>query len=85
MEFITESGVVSAVVTRQRVVGPCRVCYREWSDVRCHDLSESSGRTVQARFGCLVEWNSSLSQQSKKSSDVSKVADGLTVVGSFRY
>ena len=38
MEFVTKSRVVSIVVTCQRVVEP-----REWSDVCCCDLSESSG------------------------------------------
>ena len=45
MEFITESGVVSVVMTRRRVVGPHGVCYREWSGVRYQDLSESGGAT----------------------------------------
>ena len=31
MEFVMESGVVSVVVTRQRVVEPHRIHYREWS------------------------------------------------------
>ena len=77
MEFVTESGVVSVVVTCQRVVWPCGVCYRGWSDVRCRDLPESSGRMAEARLGHLVEWNSSLSQYSERSSDVFEVADGL--------
>ena len=72
---------MSVVVTCRRVVGPHGVCYREWSGVRCRDLSESSGRMAEARLGHLVEWNSSLSQQSKRSSDVFEVADGLTMVG----
>ena len=38
MEFVTESGVVSVVVTCQRVVE-----HGEWSGVRYRDLSESSG------------------------------------------
>ena len=63
---------------------PRGVCYREWSGVRCRDLSESSDRTAEAWLGRLVERNSSLSQQSKRSSDVSKVADGLTIVGCLR-
>ena len=32
-EFVMESGVVSVVVTCQRVVGPHGICYREWSGV----------------------------------------------------
>ena len=73
MESITESGVVSIVATCQRVVGPHGVCYREWSGVRCRDLSESSGQTAEARLGHLVERNSSLSQQSKRILDVFEV------------
>ena len=75
---------MSVVATCQRVVGPRGVCYREWSGVRCHDLSESSGRMAEARLGHLVERNSSKSQQSKRSSDVFEVTDWLTVVGCFR-
>ena len=81
MEFVTESGVVSFVATCQRVVKPRGICYREWSGVRCRDLPESSGWTTEARLGRLVERNGSLSQQSKRSSDVSEVADESTVVG----
>ena len=84
MEFITESGVVSVVMTRRRVVGPHGVCYREWSGVSCCDSPESLGRMAEARLGRLVEWNSSLSQQSKKNSDVFEVADESTVVGCLR-
>ena len=40
-----ESGVVSVVVTCQRMVGPCGVCYGEWSGVRCCDLLENGGAT----------------------------------------
>ena len=40
MEFVMESGVVSVVVTHQRVVKP-----EEWSGVRCRDLPESGGAT----------------------------------------
>ena len=58
------------------VVGPREICYGEWSGVRCRDLSGSSGQMAEARLGCLVERNSSLSQQSKSSSDVFEVADG---------
>ena len=53
--------------------------------VRCRDLPRSSGRTAEARLGRLVERNSSLSQQSKRSLDVFEVADGLTVVGCLRH
>ena len=60
MESVTESGVVSIIVTCQRVVGPRGVCYREWSGVRCRDLPESSDRMAEARLGHLVEQNSSL-------------------------
>ena len=63
------------------MVGPHGVCYGEWSDVRCHDLPGSLGRTAEARLGHLVEQNSSLPQQSKRSSDIFEVADELTVVG----
>ena len=79
-----ESGVVSIVATYQRVVGPHGVCYREWSDIRYRDLLESSGRMAEARLGHLVEQNSSLSQQSKRSSDIFEVADGLTVIGCLK-
>ena len=79
-----ESGVVTVVVTCQRVVGPCGIYYREWSDVCCCDLSESSGWTAKARLGRLVQWNGSLSQQSKRSSDVFMVADESTVMECFR-
>ena len=58
-------------------LGPRGVCYREWSDVRYRDLPKSSGRMTEARLGRLVEQNSSLSQQSEKSSDIFEVADGL--------
>ena len=77
--------VVSIVVTCQRVVGPCGVCYREWSGVCCRDLLENSGRTTEAQLGRLVEQNSSLSQQSKRSLDVFEVVDGLTIVGCLRH
>ena len=36
---------------------------------------------VEARLGYLVERNSSLSQQSKRSSNIFEVADESTVVG----
>ena len=68
MEFVIENRMVSVVATCRRVVGPRGVCYREWSGVRCRDMPESSGWTTEAQLGCLVEWNSSLSQQSKRSS-----------------
>ena len=84
MKFVMESGVVSVVATCQRVVRPRGIYYREWSDVRCRDLPESSGWTAEARLGCLVEQNGSLSQQSKRNSDVSEVADESTVVGCLR-
>ena len=84
VEFVMESGVVSIVATCQIVVGPHGICYREWSDVRCRDLPESSGWTAEARLGYLVERNDSLSQQSKRSSDVLEVADESTVVGCLR-
>ena len=38
VEFVTESGVVSVVVTCQGVVEP-----EEWSGVRCRNVPESSG------------------------------------------
>ena len=72
---------MSVVATCRRVVGPRGVCYREWSGVRCPDLPESSSWMAEARLERLVERNSSLSQQSKRRSNVSEVADGLTVVG----
>ena len=53
----------------------------EWGSDHCHDLSESSDLMAEARLGHLMEWNGSLSLQSKRSSDVSEVADGSTVVG----
>ena len=81
MKSIIESGVVSVVATCRRVVGPHGVCYREWGGVRCCNLLGSSGWTVEARLGCMVGRNSSLSQQSKRRSDVFEVTDGLTVVG----
>ena len=81
MEFVTESGVVSIVATCRKVVGPHGVCYGEWSGVRCRDLPESLGWMAEAWLGRLVGRNSSLSQQSKRSSDVFKIADGLTIVG----
>ena len=76
-----ESGVVSVVATCQRVVGPRGICYREWSGVRCRDLSESSDRMGEARLGRLMERTGSLSQQSKRGSDVSEVADESIVIG----
>ena len=75
---------MSVVATCRRVMGPRGVCYREWSGVRCRNLLESPDRTAEARLGCLTKRNSSLSQQSKRSSDVFKIADGLTVVGCLR-
>ena len=63
----------------------------ESSGVHCRDLPESGGATwsllriAEAQLGRLVEWNSSLSQQSKRSSGVSEVADGLTIVGCLRH
>ena len=45
------------------------------------DLPESSGLSAEARLGCLMEWNGSLSQQSRRSSDIFEVADESTVVG----
>ena len=75
-----ESGVVSIIVTCQRVVGPCGICYKEWSGVCCRDLPESLGWTAEARLGCLREWTGSLSQQSKRGSDVSEVADESIVI-----
>ena len=63
---------------------PRGACRGEWSGVCCRDLSESLDRTAEARLGHLMERNSSLSQQSKRSSDVFEVADGLTVVGCLR-
>ena len=80
MEFVIESEVVSVVATYQRVVGPREICYREWSGVRCRDLPESSDRMVEARLGRLMEQTDSLSQQSKRGSDVFEVADESIVV-----
>ena len=76
-----ESGVVSIIVTYQRVVGPHGIYYREWSDVRCHDLPESSDWMAEARLGRLMERTGSLSQQSKRGSNIFEVADESTVVG----
>ena len=53
----------------------------EWGSGHCHDLPESSDLTVEARLGRLMEQNGSLSLQSKRSSDVSEVADESIVVG----
>ena len=84
MEFVTESsGVCNCLIVG--CSGPHGVCYREWSGIRCRDLSESLGWMAEARLGHLVEQNSSLSQQSKRSSDIFEVADGLTVVGCLRH
>ena len=52
----------------------------EWGSGHCRDLPESSSLTDEARLGCLMERNGSLSLQSKRSSDVSEVADESTVV-----
>ena len=60
---------------------PCGVCYGEWSGVRYRDLLGSLGWMVEARLGRLVERGGSLS---KRSSDVSEVADVLTMVGCLR-
>ena len=60
---------------------PRGVCYGEWSGVRCRDLPESSGWMAEVRMGCLRKRTGSLSQQSKRGSDVSEVADESTVVG----
>ena len=60
---------------------PRGVCYGEWSGVHYHDLPESSGLMAEVRLGCLMEQNDSLSLQSKRSSNVFKVADESTVVG----
>ena len=76
-----ESGVVSVVVTCQRVVESRGICYREWSGVHYRDLPENSDLTAEARLGCLMEQNGSLSHQSRRSSNVFEVADGSTVVG----
>ena len=51
----------------------------------CRDLPESSGLTAEARLGCLMERNGSLSLQSKRGSDVFEVADESTIVGCLRY
>ena len=75
---------MSVVATCWKVVGPHGVCYKEWSGVCCCDLSGSSDRTAEAWLGRLVEQNSSLSQQFKKSLDVFEVAGGLTIVGCLR-
>ena len=56
MEFVTESGVVSVVVTCQGVVGPYKICYREWSGIRCRDLPENGGATWSLLR--RVEWGS---------------------------
>ena len=53
----------------------------EWGSGHCRDLPESSGLTAEARLGRLMERNGSLSQQSRRSSDVSEVADESTIVG----
>ena len=65
--------------------GPRGVYYGEWSGVRCRDLPGSLDRMVEARLGCLMEQNSSLSQRSKRSSDVFEVVDRLIVVGCLRH
>ena len=75
---------MSVVATWWRVVGPRGVCYKEWSGVYCRDLPGSLDRTAEAWLGRLVERNSSLSQQFKKSSDIFEVAGGLTIVGCLR-
>ena len=80
VEYVTESGVVFVVVTCRRVVGPRGVCYREWSSVRCRDLPESSGWTIEVWMGCLRERTGSLSPQSKRGSDVFEVADESTII-----
>ena len=49
------------------------------------DLPESSGLTVEARLGRLMEWNGSLSLQSKRSSNIFEVADGSIIIGCLRH
>ena len=51
----------------------------------CRDLPESSGLTAEARLGHLMEWNGSLSQQSKSGSDVFEVADESTIFGCLEH
>ena len=44
-------------------------------------LPESSDLSAEARLGCLMERNGSLSRRSRRSSDVFEVADESTIVG----
>ena len=53
----------------------------EWGSGLYRGPPESSGLTVEARLGRLMERNGSLSQPSGRSSDIFEVADESTVVG----
>ena len=57
----------------------------EWGSGHYRDLLESSGLTVEARLGHLMERNGSLSLQSKRGSDIFEVADESTIVGCLKH
>ena len=59
MEFVTESGVVSIIVTCQRVVEPREIHYREWSRVvaivvTCREFGSVGWSSVEMSDG--AEW-----------------------------
>ena len=53
----------------------------EQSSGHCRDSPESSGLMAEAWLGRLMEWNGSLSQQSRGSLNVFEVADASIIVG----
>ena len=48
-----------------------------------HGLPGSSNLSAEARLGCLMEWNGSLSHRFRRSSDVFEVVTGLLLLGAL--